>query len=470
VDEPELLFHPDRAQDRHVHPLLGLLEFGPFSRALINSVVDPIRVATIYPAGFKDSIRGLMREFEQRHRPRERQTYLVEFPGFSRVFGVRLSPAVADAHVELPERISEDIQSARQPQLELADALVGALNRLNAFRSEFDVVVILLPRSWQIGFFGDNDFSLHDYIKAVCASRGIPIQIVREDSALEYRCRASVMWRLGIAMYCKAGGIPWKLADQDPDTAYIGLSYAMRDVQEGDQSDRPRFVTCCSQVFDADGAGMEFLAYETGDAHIERENPFLNRNEMRRVMSRSLALYQRRHAGRSPRRVVVHKSTEFKEEEIDGSFDAWPGVETLELYQIQQESLWRGIQIDPPRNSGQRTGSPSSYPCARGTCLQLGTRELLLWTQGNAPKATGGHNFYKEGKGVPHPIVLKRFAGHGSWEESARGVLGLSKMNWNNDSLYDRLPVTLRYASILARTLKRMPTIQTRPYEFRFFI
>ena len=43
-------------------------------------------------------------------------------------------------------------------------------------------------------------------------------------------------------------------------------------------------------------------------------------------------------------------------------------------------------------------------------------------------------------------------------------------MNWNNDSLYDRLPVTLAYAKTLARTVKRMPTIMSRPYEFRMFM
>jgi hypothetical protein len=43
-------------------------------------------------------------------------------------------------------------------------------------------------------------------------------------------------------------------------------------------------------------------------------------------------------------------------------------------------------------------------------------------------------------------------------------------MNWNNDSLYDRLPVTLSYAKILANTVKLMPTILPRPYEFRLFM
>src|SRR3546814_18504727 len=86
----------------------------------------------------------------------------------------------------------------------------------------------------------------------------IPLQIVREGRALSYPCKASVMWRIGLALYAKAGGVPWKLADVEPDTAYIGLSYAVRPVE----TDKPRFVTCCSQVFDAAGAGLEFIPYD----------------------------------------------------------------------------------------------------------------------------------------------------------------------------------------------------------------
>lgn len=223
-------------------------------------------------------------------------------------------------------------------------------------------------------------------------------------------------------------------------------------------------------MFDADGAGLEFLLYETDDIQMESKNPFLSRTAMRRVMARSLALYQRRHAGRIPKRVVIHKSTEFKPEEVDGCFDAWQSAEGLDLIHIQQNVSWRGVKIVPPRHGNNSKGVASPYPCKRGTYLQIGQRDALLWTQGNAPSAVGGVNYYKEGKGIPSPLLLRRFAGHGTWDDSCRSILGLTKMNWNNDALYDRLPVTLGYASVLARTVKRMPHLGRKPYQLRFFM
>ena len=52
-----------------------------------------------------------------------------------------------------------------------------------------------------------------------------------------------------------------------------------------------------------------------------------------------------------------------------------------------------------------------------------------------------------------------RHAGHGPWDDTVRAVLGLSKMNWNNDALYDSLPVTMAYAKVLSRVVKRMPSL-----------
>jgi hypothetical protein len=43
-------------------------------------------------------------------------------------------------------------------------------------------------------------------------------------------------------------------------------------------------------------------------------------------------------------------------------------------------------------------------------------------------------------------------------------------MDWNNDSLYDPLPVTVSYSKVLARVLKRIDSLGTTPYQFRFFV
>jgi hypothetical protein len=47
LPEPQLSFHADRSSDREVHPLRGLLAYGPHSKGLVP---DPVRVATLSPA------------------------------------------------------------------------------------------------------------------------------------------------------------------------------------------------------------------------------------------------------------------------------------------------------------------------------------------------------------------------------------------------------------------------------------
>ncbi len=46
----------------------------------------------------------------------------------------------------------------------------------------------------------------------------------------------------------------------------------------------------------------------------------------------------------------------------------------------------------------------------------------------------------------------------------------LTKMDWNNDGTYDRLPVTLNFAGTLAIIVKQMPKLEPRSYPIRLFM
>jgi hypothetical protein len=462
--ESKLSFHPERANDVDMHPLRGLLRFGPYSSGLVP---DPIRVATIVPSGEGDRLYKFMKELSAEFEPTERRGYLPKWPGFRRAFSIGMTGASKDCHIEFDPRLEGEMHESASPHVVLTERLIRAIQVLETRRDAFDVIFIYVPVSWSAGFAGgpDEDFDLHDHLKATTAARRIPIQLVREDRALAYPDRASVMWRIGLALYAKAGGVPWKLAEADPETAYIGISYAVRPVS----SDRPRFVTCCSQVFDAEGAGLEFVAYDAHEVEIQRDNPFLSRSEMFRVMTRSLDLYRRRHSGRTPKRITVHKSTEFKKDETAGCMEALHLCESVDLVQVVEDVGWRGVRIDRDRQGGSK-GQAAAYPVARGSLVSLSGKECLLRMHGDVQGVSDRGSYFQGARSTPRPIRLVRHAGHGAWDETARSALALSKMNWNNDALYDPIPVTMGYAKVLARVVKRMDGLGSTPYQFRFFM
>lgn len=465
--EPKLAFDATDSNQIAVNPLIGLRDHGPFTMSLMQG--STLRIALLAPtqADLK-LLRMQLNELVHPQEPKERPQYLPPWAGFETVFHAKLGPADPSAQVPLPSTLDADLSNSSDPRRHLADALIAGLRKLTLVRDRFDVVVFYLPPRFA-HLFEDrpSGFDLHDTVKAIAAQLGLTTQIITND-ALNYRCRASVAWRLGTALYAKAGGIPWKLDTRqvplDPETAYIGLSYALRTGSDGSTI----FVTCCSQVFDSDGGGMEFIAYDAGQG-TDLRNPYLSRDDMRLVMSRSLALYQDRHAGRSPRELVVHKRTPFQEQELAGCVDAWGAASDLACINITNPA-WRGIALDPPKR-GDNRASPA-YAMSRGTAFQLDGRSVLLWVGGNSPSATltGRDNYFQGSKGTPRPLLLTRDAGSGSLSHVASQVLALSKMDWNTDSLYDALPCTIRYAGVLARTIKNMPELAPQPYDYRLFM
>jgi hypothetical protein len=468
LDEPVLAFSPDDPTARHIHPLRGLLEHGPYTASAFRPFTPQLRVATVGPVSGRQKVGELMKLLRQRHEPSDRKEYVPAFPGFERLFGVPLVAAATAAHIRWPDSL-DALDGSGPPHQRVSFAMRQALDRLSLIRDQFDVVVVHLPDSWDAGLRATG-FDAHDTLKAIGAVQSIPTQVVN-DRAFEFGYKASLAWRLSIALYVKAGGMPWKLAPIPgvPDsTAYIGLAYALR----GDPRNA-HFVTCCSQVFDMDGGGMQFVAFEARepvrDSEDARRNPFLNRSDMRAVLARSLQLYQARNGGATPRRLVIHKTTAFKSEEVQGALDALSSVDEVECIEISTKTAWRGVWLQESARS-DRNSEAANYPVPRGTvCMRSGV-SAFLWAAGNAPRVSSTGAYYQGKKSIPRPLVMTRFAGGGPLELSAHEALALTKMDWNNDALYDPVPVTIRYSQRLARTIANVPSLPGHTYPYRLFM
>lgn len=460
--EPPLAFDPSDPAQQHLNPLAGLAQFGPYSATAWAS--RQVRVAILAPADALEPIRTLLNGLRDPADPRERPDYLPPYPGFRAALHVPLIPADTQAQVPLPDDLDAQVAASSAPHQVLARALTSGLSRLANIRSLFDVVVFYLPDRWSLCFTAGN-FDLHDHVKAAAAQLGLPTQIIT-DQAVNYHCRASVGWRLATALYAKAGGTPYKLATGgmlDPDTAYLGIAYGIRETAGSGQT----FVVCCSQMFDGQGGGLEFVAYDVSD-DVDPRNPLLTRAQMRTVLSRSLNIYADRHAGRRPRALVVHKTYPFTDEEAHGATEAWGRSDGLTCVSITK-SAWRGVLVTAARND--RTNGPKyGYAVDRGTLMQLDGHSTLMWVAGNAREATLTNRSYLQGgKGTPRPLLLTRHTGAGPLAEPAAQVLALSKMDWNTDALYNSLPATITYAQVLARVVKH-ENLPPRPYDYRLFM
>lgn len=452
--EPALTFAAGPDAPRNVHPLLGLLSHGPYA---LPPHGGDVRVATITAAGQQQRLFGFLSGLRGRHDPTDRPSYIPMYPGFASIMKVDVMPA-AGCHFELP-----DIQPAGQD--ELLESLGRAVMELHARRSRWDVIAFLLPEQWEpLRETPDGRYRLHDRLKAMAAPLGCPIQMLREVSALSFSHFASLAWRLSIALLTKAGGVPWRIQPTSAvETAYIGLSYAIRGGSSND------FITCCSQVMGSDGGGMEFVAYNVGAAR-DLENPHLTRDEMRAVMSRSAQLYQHRRAGHLPRRLAVHKKLRWRTEEIQGVLDAWGPSIDVECVSVQTDPPWRAVELEADP-AGERKSVAAGWPLRRGTFVQLSPYGGLLWLTGTAPTlSVRGREYNPSVKGIPSPVFLTRDAGQGPLDLMIADAMALSKMNWNNDAPFDGEPVTMRYSANLAKVIGHVPSLPDDVYQYRLFM
>lgn len=275
-------------------------------------------------------------------------------------------------------------------------------------------------------------------LKARAMPLGKPLQLIREVTLDEKKIAgqqdsATKAWNFCTALYYKSGPtIPWKL-DQDRTKASscaVGISFY-------NSRDRLKLNTSLAQIFDELGHG---LILRGTPVEIDKNDrvPRLSAQQAHDLLIAALKEY--RIALRNfPARVVIHKSSNFSSEEIEG------------LESVAEELNIDAIDFVTIMDSGLRLFRNGSYPPYRGTLAHIDDGRYLFYTRGSVW-------YYKTYPGlyIPQPIELRIVKSEESPSFIAKEVLGLTKMNWNNTQFDGKYPVTLGCSRKVGEVMKYM--------------
>lgn len=292
-------------------------------------------------------------------------------------------------------------------------------------------------------------------LKAEAMQFGIPTQIVwpRTVQLVENGTTtagpgvqdvATRAWNMMTAIYHKAGGTPWRLANIEQGICFIGVSFYRETGQPN-----PHLRTAMAQTFTAAGDGyvLRGNTFEWND----RRSPHLDANSASSLMREVIDLYKRQNRGILPSRVVLHKSSRFLDEELAGFKDACKMIPRQDFVSFGK----RGIQF-------YRTGE---YPALRGTYVKFSDTDLLLYTTGYVP-------FLRTypGARVPQPLEVLEHFGDSPWNVVLQETLALTKMNWNTADFACSEPITLAFSHRVGEILAELPPSISPRHEYRFYM
>lgn len=480
--EPELEFG-----DKHHHPdpRLGLLQAGPLQTNLGDTIkvgivgsALTVEKSTEFLSSIEDGFAGNTEKHPNLH---------PDFPGLrnQNPFRCRFEVAAAEdgvlTKIEI-EKITKEPSNARAVEIAV-DAVIAQLEKLEAHRERPDVVMVALPvnlieRVWRNERASDDvveDESIDSgegketspnfrgLLKARAMNLSFPIQIVWEDvinpdakiprkikdnSDRQTQDRADLAWNLMTTLYYKGSGkVPWRRMPEEGEftACYIGISF-FKDA-ETDQ-----IWTSAAQMFDERGRGF-ILRGGTAQSEARGRHPYLTVEEARQLTESALAAYRSIHRT-MPARVIVMKTSRFREDEAEGVGKALDeaGVELRDLVWIHESYSVKVLR-------------DGDFPVLRGTFVELDGNGLL-YTNGSIPYYGTYSGLY-----VPNPLLLcPHPQSESTIEQIAKEVFSLTKVNWNSTQMNQRLPIPIRAARKVGDILKYLPAGQKVSSDYRKYI
>ena len=444
------------------HPMRGLILNAPVDYAMNRGILhSSISVGVVCPSEHSQKFALFLSGLNQHSRSEHNSDYLIDFPGFYQAFKIGLD--LPETNSSKWARISaSNGQDKYTAAVEFGNAIIQKIDQLNA--SAVDVALIYIPKEYEY-FTAYTDgivkYDLHDYIKAYAAQKQIATQFIRERT-IESEFHCQIMWALSLALYVKSGRTPWVVNGIQPDTAFAGIGYSVMDAPSGNN-----VVVGCSHIYSSDGRGMKYKLSKIQDCSFDRKkNPYLSEEEAYRIGLNIKELFYKSFS-ELPKRVVIHKRTPFRKEEISGLVNSLSsaGIRNIDLLEITFEDNLKCFALN------EQCTQVDGFPVRRGMCFPISKNVMYLLTHGIAPSVKSpGRKYFQGGKSVPLPLRIVKHYGSGDMAQIATEILGLSKMNWNSFGLYSKLPCTIESSNEIARIGWLLSQFEGSLYDYRFFM
>lgn len=458
VPEPILLFSShDREYVPDTNPMRGLGSNRPFDLPSFAIPPSNIPIGVICPRTHCIPLYNFLVKLNNGNVTPRQLGYVQNYTGFASIYGVAL-----DVPFYQGNSMWITCKDEQNDGFTLAKNICKSIEHLSEL-NPCAVVVIFIPNRWSnIRSFNVQgiDVDFHDYIKAYSAQKGITTQFIEEKTINNSFMGCEILWWLSLAVFVKSGRTPWTLGSLNNETAYAGIGYSIQ------QNNHNKIVVGCSHIYNSHGQGLKFRLKKIDNAIFDRKNnPYLTKDEAYKLGLNIVELFSD-SMYKKPQRVVIHKRTIFKQDEITGLVSALaPYVQDIELITIEEEKNYKLI----PSYLAQMINA-DNYPVNRGTCVPIDDNTALLWTHGSLASNISGRTYYQGGKGIPMPLRLTRCYGISSIDEIASEILSFTKINWNSFYFYSKLPATIETSNVVANIGGLLQHYNGNTFDYKYFI
>ena len=288
-------------------------------------------------------------------------------------------------------------------------------------------------------------------LKAKAMHFGKPLQLMKElsldSNPKTQQDDATKAWNFCTALYYKASQtVPWKLTTNTnrPSICFVGIGFYR-------SRDKKVLNTSLAQIFDELGNGVILRGTPVNIDKNDRQ-PHLTEQQASELLKRALEEYEFA-LGNSPGRLVMHKSSNYTEAEIDG------------FRQAATEARVKTVDFVTILDTDMRLFREGIYPPYRGIHIELDESTHLLYTRGAV-------EYYRTYPGayIPQPIEIRIVESDESPGVICQEILGLTKMNWNNTQFDGKYPITIQCARYVGQVMKYLGEHDQPQIRYSFYM